>query len=380
LGGAFLSPAIGLGEKTVIVWLATTFLGYNFIVADPRTHFYSVSPAWVMLAAIGAGWLWRRLAAIHSLAPVGVAACLAALFSGYLYIAFLRQDVEFRGEWPGSQPALYWSPYSKIPRHHFGFVRTVGWKAVGGLYATGQLDGRFATNSGSGLYRWYSRQALWGCVCCRPKKYYLAFNYKDIHDDLSGDYALAGQIQLPKNGRQVAVFQTLPASDPVFPPDVETLYQAFDRSATPAAFVWPRGEQVETAENFADLFTLLGDQIVLPQPHPGEELAVVLQWQRGVDYQPFNFNVLVQLADAEGNVVAQSDSAPDCGRQHTSTWLEDTIIEDAHILPLNSDTPPGDYTVSVGIYLPEENFRLPIFDAQGQPTSEMITLGTVTIE
>ncbi len=377
---AWLSPKLDVGQKAVLVWFAVTFLGYNFLVDDPRTHFYTISPAWVMLAAPAAFWLWRRLTAIHVAVPAIITLLLTLLFGGYLYIAFLRQDVELRADWPTSQPALYWSPFTELPRHHFGFVHNVGWKAVGGLYAAGQLDGRFNTNSESGLSRWYARQALWGCPCCEPKTYYFAFHYKDAPaNDLTGLNKLGG-LTLPVNDFGVDIYQASPPAAPLNPPAVETLYRAFDQAASPAAFALPRGQHYPAQVNLADLFTLTGYTVIAPSPHPGEEIAVTLHWQRTENYQPINFDVFVYLQNAEGGIVGQSTAPPVCGQKLTTAWAEGETVADSHIIKINPDAPPGEYTLFAGMSVPGEDFRLPVFDDAGQSLDDVAKLGQIKIE
>ncbi|MEW5958712.1 MAG: glycosyltransferase family 39 protein, partial [Chloroflexota bacterium] len=379
LVAAWLSPRLEVGYKIGLVWLAVTFLGYNFVVDDPRTHFYSVSPAWVMLAAPAALWLWRRLAAVRPGLPPAVAVVLAMLLGGYLYIAFLRQDIEFREDWPAGRLALYWSPYTNRPRHRFGFVHKVGWKAVGGLYATGQLAGRFNTNSESGLYDWYARSPQWGCACCNPKPYYFAFNYKDIPEEALAGYDEIGYIELPVNHRGVTIYQT-PSAAPLDPPAVDILYRAFDQSATPAAFVWPRGQSYPAQANLANLFTLTGYNLTMPRPYPGEELALTLYWQRAQNYQPVNFDVFVYMQDAAGAIWGQSAAPPVCGQKLTTTWSEAETVADSHIITIDPNTPPGTYTLFAGMVVAGEDFRLPVFDQAGQTMGEAAQLGTVTIE
>jgi hypothetical protein len=324
--------------------------------------------------------LWRKLASINHYLPFAVGFFLTLLFGGYLYFAFLRQDIEFWEDWPDSQPALYWTPYTAKPRHHFGFVHKYGWKAAGGLYASGLLEGRYITNSASGIDRWYGRQVLWGCACCQPKKYYLAFDYKEIDKNEFAGYQAIGKITLPLNGRSIAVYSSEPAPAMLEPIPADELYQAFDRTAQPSAYVVPRGERQTVDVNFANLFHLLGYEIILPRPKPGEELAVVLNWQRGKNYQSINFNVLVQLMGTDGHIWGQSDTPPVCGQQQTSAWPENETVVDAHLIVIDPNTPPGEYVITAGMYLPAENFYLPLLDDAGQPMAESIKLGTVTIE
>jgi 4-amino-4-deoxy-L-arabinose transferase-like glycosyltransferase len=377
---AFLSPAANAEYKTVIIWLATTFLGYTFLVGDPRTHFYTVTPAWMMLAAPAMVWLWQRLASINTYIPVVGSVFLAALIGGYLYIAFFRKDVEYRVDWPDSRIALYWLPYAEKPRHHFGFVSNVGWKAVGGLYASGQLEGRYKTNSASGWDRWYGRQANWGCDCCDLHKYYFAFDYKEIDpDEFAGDKPL-GQIRLLTNGKGITVYSSDPTSPELKPFTVAELHHIFDATAWPATFVSPRGESHTVDINVAGLFNLIGYELILPEPYPGKDLALLLNWQRGENYQPINFDVFVQIEDAAGNIWGQSNSGPVCGQKPTTTWAEEEIVADAHLITIDPNIPPGDYRLTVGMYLPDEDYRLPILDEAGQPMAEAVELTTVTIE
>ena len=132
--------------------------------------------------------------------------------------------------------------------------------------------------------------------------------------------------------------------------------------------------------NLANLFRLTGYDLIAPQPKPVETMAVTLYWQRTPTYSPINFDVFVQLEDAAGHIWGQSNGAPNCGKQLTSTWAEQEIVVDPHIIPIDPQTPPGDYFLAVGMSVSGENFRLPVVTEEGQSETEVVKLGTITID
>ncbi|HEX7594365.1 MAG TPA: hypothetical protein VF429_09360, partial [Anaerolineae bacterium] len=83
-----------------------------------------------------------------------------------------------------------------------------------------------------------------------------------------------------------------------------------------------------------------------PQFTAGASFTVVLYWRAS---QPIaqDFNVLVQLVDASGRVVAQQDGAPAEGNYPTSQWRDGDLIVDAHELKV--DAAPGAYTLVAGM-------------------------------
>ncbi len=78
----------------------------------------------------------------------------------------------------------------------------------------------------------------------------------------------------------------------------------------------------------------------------GATFTVVLYWRAD---QPIakDFNILVQLVDANGRVVAQQGGAPAEGNYPTSQWRAGDLIVDAHELKV--DAAPGAYTLVAGM-------------------------------
>ena len=87
-------------------------------------------------------------------------------------------------------------------------------------------------------------------------------------------------------------------------------------------------------------------------------LNVWLRWQaaRPPDRSE---TVFVHLIGPQGNLVAQHDGLPQAGYAPTPTWQPGAPVDDRHSLLLPADLPPGDYSLSVGLY----------DSASGQPMS-----------
>jgi hypothetical protein len=135
----------------------------------------------------------------------------------------------------------------------------------------------------------------------------------------------------------------------------------------------------------SEVQAMLGDQIRLvgcdlPATgwQPGNMIPITLFWQRegttGEDYRVF-----VHLLDGNGQLAAQTDSAPGGGAWPTSTWPEGELVVDRHGLSLPEDLSAGEYTLQVGMYLPATGERLPVQDAAGQPAGESVSLGVISV-
>ncbi len=89
-------------------------------------------------------------------------------------------------------------------------------------------------------------------------------------------------------------------------------------------------------------------------------LDVTLIWQAesseiGVDYVVF-----VQLLDADGQLIAQSDSMPAQGQRPTTGWREGEYILDTHQLTFNAQAASGKATLIIGLYDPLTGARVPV--------------------
>jgi hypothetical protein len=112
---------------------------------------------------------------------------------------------------------------------------------------------------------------------------------------------------------------------------------------------------------------VLGGQIALAgydlpgEAAPGEALPLTLAW-RAEEMAERGYTVFVHLVDADGTILAQQDRAPqaDGAPYPTNLWVPGEIVTDEYELTIPPDAPPGEYTVRVGLYLPESGQRLSV--------------------
>jgi hypothetical protein len=119
---------------------------------------------------------------------------------------------------------------------------------------------------------------------------------------------------------------------------------------------------VAFASSDGDLLRFLGYELVPTEGGAG--LMVTLGWQ-ALDEMSEDYVVFVHLRDAEtGELIAQVDEMPrpagHAGLEHypTSLWVRDEVVTDVHTVMVPSDMPAGSYTVTIGLYLPENGAHL----------------------
>jgi 4-amino-4-deoxy-L-arabinose transferase-like glycosyltransferase len=396
--GAFLSPALVAHQRDVVAWLAVSFMGYVFFIERPVTHIYVIALPWVILAGLAAAKLLDLAAIATRRRQVLLAACaglLVALFGGYLYIAYVRHDTEFWEDWPRSRAALYWAPppYDELPRTAvFGMVHQSGWKGIGALYDSGRLAGDFDTNEKPEMAVWYTRNAVRPTreeikACGEPEYYFIADDLVEGQDlwavspeILRAGYADIGRIDLP-NGKGITIYQARPTTRDLGRLNIADLSPAFDATAVPSAFI-PALKPSQPADvNLHGAVRLIGYDLDLRRATPGGRIAVTLYWKALVDI-PVDLHVFVHLESANGappGVWGQSNGTPACGLSPTHGWKAGDVIADRRALAIKPDTPPGDYAILTGMYLPENGARLDVRDAGGNPIGNATRLTTLSI-
>ncbi|MFN8527016.1 MAG: glycosyltransferase family 39 protein [Anaerolineae bacterium] len=100
---------------------------------------------------------------------------------------------------------------------------------------------------------------------------------------------------------------------------------------------------------------------------------VTLIWQ-ATQPTAIPYTVFVQVLNASGQVIAQSDSQPVNGDRPTTGWRQSEWIADDHTLTWNTLAAPGEGRLIAGLYDPVTGVRIPY--ANGQDFAE---LGAVTI-
>ena len=110
----------------------------------------------------------------------------------------------------------------------------------------------------------------------------------------------------------------------------------------------------------------------------GEQaLDITLHW-KSLARVDRSYTAFVHLLNARGELVAQSDVLPAQGLFPTSAWQPGDVVLSQHTLALPADIPPGDYTLTAGLYHAGDGARLSVVDSHNilQP-NEAAPIGQV---
>lgn len=110
---------------------------------------------------------------------------------------------------------------------------------------------------------------------------------------------------------------------------------------------------------------------------PGSVLSIDLVW-RAVATPESELKVSLQLLDATGAPVAQSDRMPGEPPRPTTAWLPGEVVVDPHALAVPSELPAGAYRLAVAAYDPETLARLPV--AGRDALGDMAVVATAAVE
>ncbi|MGQ9516644.1 MAG: glycosyltransferase family 117 protein [Anaerolineae bacterium] len=109
----------------------------------------------------------------------------------------------------------------------------------------------------------------------------------------------------------------------------------------------------------------------------GQSILLTLEWQ-ALQEMAINYTTFIHLVDSAGTIVSQADSQPRGGSYPTSIWDKGEVVIDAYRLPIELDTPAGEYSLIMGLYRLETMQRLPAFDEHGNPLGDAVLLAKIT--
>ena len=111
---------------------------------------------------------------------------------------------------------------------------------------------------------------------------------------------------------------------------------------------------------------------------PSDIVEVTLFWETAVSLTSRS-KIFLHLLDANGQLVAQRDSEPGGGLALTTTWQPNQVIIDNHGILIPHDLPPGEYTLTVGMYdIADPETRLPIQTENG--ATDALPLARIAVE
>lgn len=166
-------------SRILLWWIAPGLFALGFLFARPNTHFYAIHAG---LALAAAALLVHRYDKSSAPAKAGLGllgTCFIILNLWYVHIVYLRQNPEYRHNFPRLRPAIFTGTYGNaLPQGaFFGFPRRSGWEYIGYLYTVGQLKGSYDSNEEPLITAWYTRgakrQQAW------PDYYFISSNPND---------------------------------------------------------------------------------------------------------------------------------------------------------------------------------------------------------
>jgi 4-amino-4-deoxy-L-arabinose transferase-like glycosyltransferase len=112
---------------------------------------------------------------------------------------------------------------------------------------------------------------------------------------------------------------------------------------------------------------------------PGDPIDLDLYWQVTAQ-PPGNYLLFVHLSDDNGIIVAQRDTHPGLGNFPASQWQPgDRFVESIRLYLPETAYTPNHTTLSVGLYAPDEGYRLGITAADGTSLGDALELAEVAI-
>ena len=130
--------------------------------------------------------------------------------------------------------------------------------------------------------------------------------------------------------------------------------------------------------NFADGATLTGYRVISTEVAAGDTVHLTLFWSARAPVQG-TYTVFVHLLAPDGFNLAGGDSPPVNGRRPTDGWQAGETIIDPHLVDVPADTPPSDYTLEIGLYVPATGQRLHIADSAGLATDAVHLPATIRV-
>jgi 4-amino-4-deoxy-L-arabinose transferase-like glycosyltransferase len=375
-----------------LIWLAVTFVGYNFLLEDPRTHIYGIFLPWSLLAGAALAALWS---AWTRLGPKWVGAVLASAlvicFSPFLFNSYLRHDGAGSQDQPAIEQTLAWAPapYTAPPTQGvFGRVHRSGWKGIGVLYAEGLLSGDIDSNEKRELTDWYVPGAFrlsQPDACSRLPRYLLAADdlvatsgmWAGGPSNLS-QFSEIGRVELP-NGKGVTIYEIGAGSSTIGRVDALEFTRHFDQMATPALFAEGPQPSQELLADLGGLIQLTGYDAW----QDGDSVAVTLFWKAlqapRDDYQVFVHIEGGLAGTGPAGVWGQSDGPPECGQSPTGSWSPGDKVVDRRVVTPAPEAQPGSYSLIAGLYRLDDGQRLPVLDAERQPVGDSVVLEEVSL-
>jgi len=349
LAALCLAPRLPAGLRALALWLAAALTAHAFLIADPRTHFYTAHLAGWLLVGWGVARLWALAEGRGSgaLRPTIAVAGGAALTLGLAYtgMVVLRPWPEYERAYPATLLPFYTPPGGEtLPDDGlFGFPARDGWKAAAQLFATGELRGAIDTNQKIFTAGWYMRGQF---RCQRDPDYFLtATGATPLY--IPPGYSLAVAVTVD-GVEALRIYSRAPVAGPPRVVDAAAA-AAYDAAPVPSfplrRLLTGVVPQTTLEAAWRDGFALRGFDLDRAELGPGEISFLTLYW-RASAYLPPTLEPAVQVRDGAGRVVGEAE--PFCNPVSPDDWRR-TYVSDTPFRLAADGLAPGVYTLHAGV-------------------------------
>ncbi len=179
---------------------------------------------------------------------------------------------------------------------------------------------------------------------------------------------------IPDDATGSAVLETSVMTD--LPQDPNPIQLAeYTISEIKRTFTEPEiGLTARVGADFGSAGQLIGARVDSPSMKAGAPFSVTLLWKAAATWAD-GYTIFVHLLDANGQVIAQSDSVPANGERPMTNWLAGEYITDPHTLTWNRQDYTGPATLEVGMYSPNSGDRAKLSDG----SDHVLLPGTVMV-
>jgi hypothetical protein len=413
-----LLPQTTVEIKIIFLWFIAPLGALLFLAKDAADHIQVAYTGWALLSAFALSDLWVRLSTgdwrvqslstspqtenwattqvprppstVYRLLRSAIVLCLALVISliiCYQYLAFNTQVTTYwraKADSATNPNSIYNLLYGDLPRPRkiFSNPRLGGWKAVGYLWASGDLSGDFrSVNESFAVPVWYTLQTPRSCYD-DPQNYWVRNDWKGWPEEeqaiMDHGYTLT-RVVLVDQEPMLHLYEKNAAPRQPEVLDLEAYRHAFDRLTTPARMAQDEIISQPASFNFGDKLLLRGYDVPQSPAHPGDLLPVTVYWESLAPME-IRYRGFVHLVGPDGARWGQHDDDPAC-RLLTTEMRSGQHSSRQFRLPVDPATPPGNYQIVVGLYDPATSQRLPIWDnLAGQSPGDSVVLGQLTID
>jgi hypothetical protein len=396
--GLVLTPSIPVQNRLLWIWFGAPFFAALFLTAQPGLHFYLFSPPLALLVGATIADLHQRSSGLRSpnraqWSLIAALLVLTAINTVHLYRLFISPaEHAMQTKTEQSAPWLWPTAMLNSPILYYGMPYDGGWRTIEALYANGVLQGSYLSNIDRWITDWYTH----GAEFCRQQPDYVIVDRfsqpesaQRIEAKMSEDYSLHAIVTANDEARLLIYSRSAAAAPRVFDvEDADLSPSNTDRPTIPIT-PWSGTAPMEPlAVRFGDDLALTGVRVDLSPSgvadaasvlHGGEHLSISLGWRLLQETQR-EYTVFLQLIDANAVKAGQRDVMPACNAGETTEWRADKEIIGFYRLAVDSDPPPGVYSLIVGIYDAVNQERLNVYNKDGVLLGDAVKLRDIRIE